>query len=190
MSTYLRPYIEKAKVIYCPGTIRKFKYLKEVWAAGDLWDNPDTPLPTDPLTGTYCFYWNYTGCLDEDEGRFFQGPRTNAVARGSSALLVSDYFARGHWYQEETTYVSCEKFKGATMVRDTQHFSGYWAWESCQTSPKPEIKLNAGYVDGHVETYSSNDTAAMRVISDPKTGDYYPDEAGPGKFFIPQNALH
>jgi len=189
MSAYLRPYINKGKVICCPGTLRKFKYIEEVWTAGDEWDNPDTRLPTDPLSGTYCFYWNYTGSL-EDGDSFFQGPRTNAAGQGQTTLLVSDYFARGHWYQEETTYVSCEKFKGATLVRDTQHFSGYWAWESCPTSPKPEIKLNAGYVDGHVESYSSYDTAAMRVISKPETGKYYPDGTGPGKFYLPENALH
>ena len=185
MSAYLRAYIEKAKVIYCPGTIRKFKYLEEAWAQGDNWDNPDTPMQTDPLSGTYCFYWNYSGYLEEGDC-LFQGPRTNAAGPGQSTLLVSDYFGYDY-YESSNAYGSCEKFKGAALVRSTMHISGYWAGTA---SAKPEIKLNAGYVDGHVESYSSADTIAVRVILWPETGDPYPDGTGPGQFFIPQNALH
>ncbi|MBN2270934.1 MAG: type II secretion system protein [Sedimentisphaerales bacterium] len=186
MSAYLRAYIDKGEVVYCPGALKKFKYLEEAWAAGDAWDNPDTPLPTDPLSGTYCFYWNYIGSLDKYTARFFVGPRTDAGGRGRSRLLVSDYFGYDY-YESPQAYGSCEKFKGARLLKDTMHFSGYWAGTA---SAKPEIKLNAGYVDGHVESYSSSDTAAMRVILWPETGDPYPDGTGPGQFFLPKNALH
>jgi prepilin-type processing-associated H-X9-DG protein len=144
-------------------------------------------MSTDPLSGTYCFYWSYEGYLENGSG-FFEGPRTDAGGRGRSKMLVSDYFGYDY-YESPNAYGSCEKFKGASLVSGTMMISGYWAGESYRTSPKPEIKLNAGYVDGHVEGYSSPETASMLVIRKPETGEPYPDGTGPGKFFIPQNAL-
>jgi len=185
MSAYLRAYIDRGEVVYCPSALGGFKYLEDAWAQGDNWDNPDTPMKTDPLSGTYCFYWNYTGYL-EGSRSLFQGPRTNAAGPGQSRLLVSDYFGYDY-YESSNAYGSCEKFKGAALVRSTMHISGYWAGTA---TAKPEIKLNAGYVDGHVESYSSSDTAAMRVIWTPETGEPYPHGTGPGQFFLPQNAVH
>lgn len=187
MSAYLSPYIDRGEVAYCPSALSRFKYLEKAWAAGDNWDNPDTPMKTDPLSGTYCFYWNYTGYLEEGDS-LFQGPRTNAAGQGQSALLVSDYFGYDY-YESSNAYGSCEKFKGASLVSSTMHFSGYWA-AAASAKPEIKIKLSAGYVDGHVESYSSYDTVAMRVILWPETGDPYPDGTGPGKFYLPQNALH
>ena len=191
MSAYLRPYIDRGEAVYCPSALGGFKYLEDAWAQGDNWDNPDTPMKTDPLSGTYCFYWNYTGYL-EDSPYLFQGPRTNAAGPGQSKLLVSDYFGFGY-YESRNAYGSCEKFKGAALVRSTMHISGYWAGTRLgrASSPsKPAIKLNAGFVDGHVESYSSSDTAAMRVIWKPEIGEPYPHGIGPGEFYLPQTALH
>ena len=188
MSAYLRTYIEKGSVMSCPGAPRKFRYLEEAWAAGDAWDNPDTPMSTDPLSGTYSIYWNYTGYL-EDRDCLFQGPQTNAGGRRQSKLLVSDYFGYDYYMRAEA-YGSCEKFKGACALRETTQISSYWAGKSARPKPpKPEIKLSAGYVDGHVEGYSSSDTATMRVIRNVKTGEPYPDGIGPGEFYLPLNAL-
>jgi len=187
-SAYLRTYINKGSVVYCPGARHKFKYLEEVWAAGDDWNNPDSDPSTDPLSGTYCLYWNYTGYL-EDEERLFQGPRTSAGGAGQSKLLVSDYFGYDY-YESPNAYGSCERFKGASPVKETMLISGYWAGTGASSSAKPEIKLNAGFVDGHVESYSSSDTAAMRVIWKPDIGEPYPHGIGPGEFYLPQTALH
>jgi len=62
MSEYLRGYIKDASIMFCPKAPRKFKYLQEVWDAGDEWNNPDTTFDVLAVRGTYCFYWNYT-CL-------------------------------------------------------------------------------------------------------------------------------
>ena len=187
MSAYLRTYIEKGRSIYCPGAPRQFKYLEETWAAGDSWDNPDTPMRTDPLSGTYCLYWNYTGYL-EDKEYLFEGPRRSTGGRGQSKLLVSDYFGYDY-YESPNAYGSCEKFKGAVAAKGTMLISGYWAGRGVSSSPKPQIRLSAGYVDGHVESYSSSDTAAMRVIWKPDIGEPYPHGIGPGEFYLPQAAL-
>jgi len=190
MSAYLRPYIEDAGMMYCPNAPQKYPYLQEAWDAGDEWDNPETPMGEDPVSGTYCFYWNYTGYL-EDRDYLFRGPQSSASGRGRSKLLVSDYFGYNH-FRSLDSYGSCEKFDGASITDGTQLSSAYWSREGVADSDVPEMKLHAGYADGHVESFSSLDTLTMKVIQFPETGEPYPDDLGigPGSFFLPRNALH
>jgi len=190
MSAYLRPYFADAGMMYCPNAPRRYDYLQEVWDAGDEWDNPQTPPVKDPVSGTYCFYWNYIGYL-EDRDYLFKGPQSSASGRGRSKLLVSDYFGYNH-FRSLNSYGSCEKFAGASITEGTQLSSAYWSREGVADSDTPEIKLHAGYTDGHVESFSSLDTLTMKAIIDRETGEPYPDDLGigPGSFFLPTNALH
>ena len=187
MSAYLRPYIQDADTMYCPNAPRKYKYLQDAWDAGDVWDNPDTPPVEDPVSGTYCFYWSYTGYL-EDRAYLFYGPGNSLGGRGQSKLLVSDYFAYNHW-RSENAYSSCEKFIGSSITEGTILSSAYWSSKTVVGLDKPRIKLYAGYTDGHVESFSSTDTLIMRVILKPETGEPYPEDITPGSFFLPRNAL-
>jgi hypothetical protein len=188
MSAYLRSYIEDASMMYCPNAPRKYKYLQDAWNAGDEWDNPETPPVEDPVSGTYCFYWDYTGYLEE-RNYLFQGPRDSASGGGCSKLLVSDYFGYGH-VRSPNSYGSCEKFANASITEGTLLSSAYWSREGVAGSDAPEIKLQAGYTDGHVETYSASDTLTMKVIWKPEIAEPYPDDIGPGRFYLPRNALH
>jgi len=189
VSAYLRPYIGDAEMMYCPNAPRKYKYLHDAWNAGDDWDNPETPMVGDQVYGMYCFYWNYTGYLEERD-YLFKGPRGPASGTGCNKLLVSDYFGYNHW-RSEGAYSSCERFAGASITDGTELSSAYWSGEIIAEPVAPEIKLRAGYADGHVETFLSSYTVTMRVIIDPKTGQPYPDDRdSPGSFFLPTNALH
>ena len=188
MSAYLRPYIKDATTMYCPNAPRKYKHLQDAWDAGDEWDNPDTlPVP-DQMSGTYCFYWNYTGYLQERE-YLFRGPQSAAGGLGRSKLLVSDYFGYNH-HRNRDAYGSCEKFAAASIAEGSLLSSSYWSDRDRTGANAPEIKLHAGYTDGHVESYSASDTLAMKVIMYPETGEPYPDAIGPGIFYLPRNALH
>ena len=51
------------------------------------------------------------------------------------------------------------------------------------------MKLWAGYTEGRVEGYSSDETEVMCVIKNPETGEVYPSWIGPGIFLIPENAM-
>lgn len=188
MSAYLRTYISKGKILHCPSSPRQFNLLEEAWRAGDGWDHPDVPGPTDPLTSTYCFLWSYTGYL-EGQPDLFQGPWNDIGGRGQSKLAVCCYFGYDY-YSSTNAYGSCERFRGASAVKETQLISGYWADNKRSLRDKPKIKLHAGYVDGHVESYSSSETVTMRVIWEPKTGSPYPKNIGPGEFFLPADAMH
>ncbi len=188
MSAYLRPYIEDAGMMYCPNAPRQYKYLQDAWDAGDEWDNPETPPVEDPLSGTYCFYWNYTGYLEERD-YLFRGPQSSTSGRYWSKLLVSDYFGYDH-FRSKNSYSSCEKFGGVSITEGTVLSSAYWSREGVDGSDAPEIKLHAGYIDEHVETFSSLDTVTMKVIIYPETGEPFPDVIAPGNFYLPRNALH
>jgi hypothetical protein len=136
--------------------------------------------------GTYCYYWNYVGYLAE--GKLFRGPPGPASSGRYSKLIVSDYFGYDHWRSPDA-FGSCEKFEGASVTPETYLLSSYWSKKS---GPEriPEITLRAGYTDGHVETYSSAEVVPMQVsiTADGKTP--YPEDVGPGYFFLPRNALH
>jgi len=188
MSAYLIGYIKDAEIMFCPNAPQEYKYLKESWDNGDQWDNPETPPFQDPVSGTYCFYWNYTGFLEERD-YLFHGPADTNGDISKSKLLVSDYFGYNH-FRSKYCYSSCEKFTDASVTAGTQLSSDYWSGKVPYVSERPNIKLNAGYTDGHVEKFSSSDTFTMRVILEPKTGEPYPEHIEPGKFFLPRDALH
>ena len=190
ISAYLWPYIKNAEMLYCPDAPRKYNYLQAAWDAGDEWDNPETPMVGDQVYGTYCFYWSYTGYLEERD-YLFRGPRNSASGGRCSKLLVSDYFGYNHW-RNLSAYSSCEKFAASSINEGTMLSSDYWSGEIADKPNAPEIKLRAGYTDGHIETFLSSDKLTMKVIIDPVTSEPYPDDfpGSPGCIFLPANALH
>lgn len=189
MSEYLKSYIPDASTMYCPNAPQRYKYLQQAWDAGDDWDYPeDDTFSRDPVGGTYCFYWNYTGYVG---GRkvVFKGPQGPASGgRKFSKLIVSDYFGYDHW-RSPWSHGSCEQFEGAEINPETWLLSAYWFREGDIENP-PDIELRAGYTDGHVETYSPSDTVPMKVSDRADGTTPYPDGYGSyGIFFLPRNAL-
>jgi prepilin-type N-terminal cleavage/methylation domain-containing protein len=187
MSAYLRKYISDAETVFCPDAPQTFQYLQQAWDAGDDWDNPDTSIPADPLSGTYCFYWGYVGYLGEGP-RLFRGPRSAGALGRQSSLLVSDYFGYGHW-RTPHAYASCERLAGGEMDPETQLTSAWWKADGDPNVALPNVKLRAGYTDGHVETYLPSDAIPMRIGMTPEGVPPFPD-GGPssGQFYIPRNA--
>jgi len=197
MSSYLRSYIEDASIMFCPNAPKKYKYLQEAWDAGDEWDNPETPAIRDPVIGTYCFYWNYVGFLDEQKS-VFRGPLGPSGEAGQSKLLVSDYFGYGHWrnklvYGTSKAYGSCEIFKNAAVTPGTLVSSDFWSYRDDDGKVNLDtldIRLHAGYTDGHVERYGPSEVVPMKVSMTSDGSVPYPSEPGPGVFYLPGNALY
>ena len=186
MSAYLRSYVENADIMYCPNAPVKYEYLQALWDAGDGWENPDfIPGMSAPASGTYCFYWNYTGYL-EDKSYLFHGPKTVSGGPNQSKLMVSCYFGYDH-HRSRGAYGSCERIKVADITQGTYLSSAYWSRNG--NSGVPEIKLYAGYTDGHVESFLPSETATMRVIYKIETNEPYPEGVGPGEFYLPENGL-
>jgi len=184
MSAYLRAYLADAGTLYCPSAPKKYKYLDEAWAAGDDWDNPDTPMSEDAASGTYSFYWNYTGYLDEKR-YLFEGPR--GPAWGGSKLLVSCYFGYGR-QRTRDSYASCQRFPGADITEGSLLSCALWSSKGGGRTSMPAVKLYAGYMDGRVESFSSTEASTMRAIK-LRPAVPYPDGIGPGDFYLPRNAL-
>lgn len=189
VSAYLHAYIKDSDIMYCPNASRKSENLQALWDAGDDWVS-DSGLPGDlrRFSGTYCFYWDYTGYL-EGKNYLFKGPRCSAGGRGQSKVMVTCYFGYDN-QRSRGCFGSCEKFQGASITDGTVLSSAYWSRAGSVDSDMPEIKLNAGYTDEHVESYSSSKTAAMRVIWKTETNEPYPVGKGPGVFYVPRNGLH
>ena len=190
MSAYLGSYISQGGTMACRNAPREHEYLRDAWEGGDAWVNPVVGL--GPLITTYCFYWGYTGFLDES--RQFKGPSTSSGRTGESKLLVSCYFGFGHW-RSPGVYSSCEKFKDAGIVEETPLASAYYWWSGPGADVPLSalgIKLHAGYTDGHTDDYASSEVVPMEVIFDRPTGAPYPPGVGvgPGIFFLPEEAVH
>ena len=190
MSAYLGEYIRSAKTIFCINAPEKYKYLQQAWEAGDEWDNPDTAPVPDPVIGVYCFYWNYLGYLGQPWG-IFRGPYSTFKGPGESDLLVTDYFGYDHWRSPDA-YGSCEQLRKADITPGTYVSSAYWSCPGTGSEverQKLNIKLNAGYMDGHVESYNPSETVPMKVSISPDGSVPYPDGIGPGIFYLPLKAL-
>ncbi len=188
VAAYLRSYIPDADTVYCPGAPRKYEYLQQSWDAGDDWDNPDTSFPSDPVGGAYCLFWNYTGFLGGHR-LTFDGPSAPAAGRIQSKLLVTDYFGYDSW-RTPGAYGSCENFKGADITPETWLLSANWSRIADPNFPAPDVKLQAGYIDGHVESYSTSDAVLMEVSITADGATPYPPGVGPGTFYLPPAALH
>lgn len=191
MAGYLRAYLPKAATLSCPGSPGTYPYLKEIWQAGDLWDNPQTTFTDDSALGSYCLYWNYVGYLSEQR-RPFRGPQTDAGRPECSRMLISDYFGFNHW-RSPNAFGSCERLPHAEVTAETYEAPAYWI-QSPQGEPDRAnltIKLQAGFMDGHVESYRPSETAILEVADtlDGTTPTFSGAGLGPGLFYIPRTAI-
>ncbi|MCF7955114.1 MAG: type II secretion system GspH family protein [Phycisphaerae bacterium] len=186
MSAYLKSYIEDPEILHCPNAPTKYKYINESWEAGDKWDNPDRIDPLDPMTGSYCFWWGYRGYLS-DQGKVFKGPSRSSGGMGQSRMLMGDYFGSDTW-RNIGEYGSCESFKGAGVTASYPVFSDFNSGGDITRKP-PEIKLNAVFTDGHVETYDSSDVVTLEVAQRWDGKLPFDPLIRKGKFYLPRSAM-
>lgn len=179
MSEYLKSYVKDASTFYCPNAPKKYKYLQQCWDAGDLWDNPETFFPQDPVTGTYCFWWSYTGCLGN--GKIFRGPDSTCTSKEQSKILVSDYM--GYDYYETPDYFgSCDKLSKSSAKQEGILIASWWQSKDAPTG----AAFNAGAIDGSVRNISFQDTIVLKVSKTSDGSMPYDSSIGPGQFYIPK----
>jgi len=193
---YLTGYVDKPGTLFCPSSPTKKDYWEDAWKMGDQWNHPDTRYDEDALFGSYCLYWNYTGYLGPSS-KSFKGPADLYGGPRQSNLLISDYFGYNEWRNLDR-FGSCEVIhadKLEVLKAGAMH-SSYWSFASRDKGQDRYAlrgKLNAGYVDGHVESYTPTQSVPMEVSEGPDgTVPYlaYPRDArNPGTFFLPAKAL-
>jgi type II secretory pathway pseudopilin PulG len=192
MASYLRHYLPDAEVLFCPSSPQAYPYMKDFWRAGDSWDNPNTGFTDDSVVGSYCFYWNYVGYLTEQD-RPFRGPQTNDDRSRGSSLLTTDYFGFDHWRSPEA-FGSCEYLPHAEVTAEAHEAPAYW-FARPTGNPDPtrvSVKLRAGFVDGHVESYRPDETAALEIAESLDGSAPAPRglDMSPGQFFIPTSGIN
>jgi len=187
ISAYLHTYIKNANTMFCPNAPRKHKQLQEIWDAGDDWNGEFG----DQFFGTYCFYWNYVGYLEE-KNYPFKGPRSSSDGRRYSKLLTSDYLGFGHWrnvltYGRHDAYGCCDRFNGAGITEGTPVSADFWSRLKNNNFglDSIKIKLHAGYTDGHIESFCPPEVMTMRVSKTPDGTVPCPTIGSPGNFYIP-----
>ncbi|MHC4156570.1 MAG: type II secretion system protein [Planctomycetota bacterium] len=181
-SEHFRRYLDKADYLDCPEAPGRTPCLQEAWDAGDDWQ------PGKWLMGTKCFWRNFRGwsvC-----GEVVEGPRT-LFRRGEGKVLVSCVVNYGR--NRSSTLMSSGHFKGAHSGSPTRRnnflwpdfWMGYvpeWQLETAMQS----LRLQAGYVDGHVESSDASETMGVWIWADPflPVGVSYR-----GKYFLPLGGL-
>lgn len=188
LSEFLGPYVDDPRQMYCPLTPKEYPYLDQAWEDGDAWKCPDPPYNgkiKTPHYGSYNFYWGYTGYLDGQ--KVFRGPTGLATKRRQSTLLVSDMLVYDNW-RAPGSFVSGHKFKQGSILPRHALSCDYWYSLQAEESKLNKLKgsLNAGFTDGHVETYFFSDTTAMGVANHP---DGLTKNKYLGNFYIPESAL-
>lgn len=191
LAGYLRNYLPDPSTLVCPAGPRPYPYLKDVWQAGDQWNNPKTSYDDDPVVGSYCLYWNYTGYLSQSK-RAFRGPQADDGRPGCSKLLISDYFGYNHW-RSPHAFGSCERLPRAETTVPAYEATDYWFREAGYR-PNPAsaiLTLRAGYVDGHVESYRPAETSILQVSYTQDGTQPAPSGAGVGEglFYIPSKGV-
>ncbi|MBW8014899.1 MAG: type II secretion system protein [Planctomycetes bacterium] len=186
ISAYLSSYIPEPDVLHCPSSPNKYPYLDQVWKQGDQWDNPDLPQVDEPMTGSYCFWWNYKGWLP-DSNRVFKGPMRSSGGVGQSKMVISDYFGSDTW-RNRSQFGSCEVFNKSGITSSSNILTDFWTGGDISQSP-PIIKLRASFTDGHCQTYDSSEVVTLQVSKDRNGTDPYDRNIGKGEFYLPIIAL-
>jgi prepilin-type N-terminal cleavage/methylation domain-containing protein/prepilin-type processing-associated H-X9-DG protein len=193
---YLTGYVDKPGTLFCPSSPTKKEYWEDAWKMADQWNHPDTSYDEDALFGSYCLYWNYTGYLGPSS-KPFEGPADLYGGARQSNLLISDYFGYNEWRNLDR-FGSCENIDADQLkvLKGGEMHSSYWSFQSRDEGQDRQAlkgKLNAGYVDGHVEGYTPAQTVPMEAseVSDgTKPYAAYPlDLRNPGVFYLPTKAL-
>ena len=118
-----------------------------------------------PLHSTYTLLWNYQGYNHEtsanvDKGQgHFEGPATLASA---NKLVVQDalfYLTNNTnllWPSPQQTWCSSHPYSDGTRAHP------YYVFNDPGMTRQPKIRLNAGYLDGRVESFSAWDAVGVK----------------------------
>ncbi len=172
---YLGPHLIVAEVFACPMSPGQPVGFPSI-------DFVDTD---EPLDGSYSLLWNYRGF----EAWSFFGPRSDSDTGeqrlpASLRLLTAD---RIEWNDPpgSQTWITAHPFDQALGL--VQNGSAVWSRRG-DGGPQPvDARMNAGYLDGHVEAFDGRDTVLLErplpvtsYIYLPKRAvPYYPDEPPP-----------
>jgi hypothetical protein len=106
---------------------------------------------------------------------------------------LTDYFGFNHW-RSPYSVGSCEKLRNSVVTPGTWVSSAYWSHSWTKDGSNIDmikVRLHAGYIDGHVSSYTSSEIVPMQVSFTSDGSTPYPDGVGmgPGTFYLPEEGL-
>jgi len=118
-----------------------------------------------PLHSTYTILWSYQGYnhetsahVDKNQSHFEGANRLDSRTK----LVVQDalfYLTNNTnllWPSPQQTWCSSHPFRDGTRAHP------YWVFKDPGMQGRPQIKLNAGYLDGRVETFNAGDARGVK----------------------------
>lgn len=118
-----------------------------------------------PLHSTYTILWSYQGYnhkqsanVDKSQSHFEGANRLDSPTK----LVVQDalfYLTTNTnllWPSPQQTWCSSHPFKNGTRAHP------YWVFKDPGMQDKPKVRLNAGYLDGRVETFNAWDALGVK----------------------------
>ncbi len=106
---------------------------------------------TQYLNSSYFLLWNYQGW----KSLGFEGPSL----KNKNKLLTAGFLLWNNGVWADQRWVSCYKFDGASKSGDP--VAGEWYKKFDPDQEPIQLKLNAGYFDGHVERYEFEDSREL-----------------------------
>ena len=162
---YLGSYLDDVMSFYCPlsPSVDKDKYqqLYSKYDQQETWERYNGGSSDISTTSSYCMLWGGWTV----PGTQFKGP---VRASDKSKILVSDIFAK--WGRAEIWWLA-HKAKDASPAPEKDPVSNtidtemvYFLYGGLDVRPT-KLKMNAGYTDGHVELYTSEETIEVNITT-------------------------
>ncbi|MHC4478903.1 MAG: type II secretion system protein [Planctomycetota bacterium] len=180
-SGHFREYFDSPRHLDCSEAPGKFPALLQAWQAGEDW------APGSWLMARKCFWRNWKGL--SDDGTVVEGPKTTYQRDGGKVLIscLLNYGRGG-----KSTLMSSSHFRGAhredPSLRNNFIWPDFWIGDVAQDeleTAMQNVRLQAGYVDGHVDSRNASDTMGVWVKADP----FWPGLSLKGKYFLPLGGL-
>ncbi len=190
---YFYDYLEDPKYLHCPESPSPFPELRKAWDEGDDWEPLFSNWEINWLMGTKCFWRNYRGISDDHEEVW--GPRSLSNNPRSGKCLVSCLVNYGRGDQDRLMssgqFIGAYNWNPTLGVNPNQFWPDFWAKDNIALSGLDAamdcVQIQAGYVDGHVESQKGSETMGIWVESDP-----FVPGGGPslrGKYYLPSGGL-
>ena len=160
---YLGSCMSDVMSFYCPAGPKldksKYQELYSKYDQQEVWDKYNGGSNDVSTTSSYCMFWGGWTVPDTP----FKGPVTSA---SKSKILVSDLFAK--WGRAEIWWLSHKSDEAYPAPEKDPVFDNidtemvYFVDGGLDARPK-KIKMNAGYTDGHVEMFTSEETIEVPI---------------------------
>jgi prepilin-type N-terminal cleavage/methylation domain-containing protein len=153
MYYYLGSYLPSIEVFKCPLGRKNPSDLQDQYA--------NYKSSGEGTNMSYNYYWGGYNITMRD-GRKFVGPRGKGDPKKVAGLLLSD--AMSYWGDAGNGpewRLAHKPKQGEYMNKDKNNgndVSIFWVWLSPQSQIPQGLKMNAGYMDGSVRRYASEDT--------------------------------